>query len=151
MQSKSKTVKEYLLSLPDERSEAIAKIRNAILKNLPKGFEETMQYGMISYVVPHAIYPSGYHTNPKDALPFISLASQKNYISLYHMALYEGTLLDWFKTEWKENTDQKLDMGKGCVRFKKMEGIPVALIGELCRKVSVSQWIERYEKTLNNR
>lgn len=151
MQSKSKTVKEYLLSLPEERAKAMAKIRNAILKNLPKGFEETMQYGMISYVVPHTIYPSGYHTNPKDALPFISLASQKNYISLYHMALYEGTLLDWFKAEWNENTDQKLDMGKGCVRFKRIEDIPVTLIGELCNKVTVSQWIERYERTLKNR
>jgi hypothetical protein len=151
MQSKSKTVKEYLLSLPEDRAKVISKIRNAILKNLPKGFEETMQYGMISYVVPHSIYPAGYHTNSKDALPFISLASQKNYISLYHMALYDGNLLDWFKAEWNEITDQKLDMGKGCVRFKRIEDIPVSLIGELCSRVTVSQWIERYERTLKNR
>lgn len=147
MQSKAKTVNEYIESLPDDRKQIISDLRKVILKNLPKGFEETMQYGMISYVVPHKTYPAGYHANPKDALPFISLASQKNHIALYHMTIYEGALHDWFLSAWKKATEKKLDMGKACIRFKKPEDIPVKLIGELSGKVTPKQWIDLYEKT----
>jgi len=145
MQSKAKTVKEYIASLPDDRAEVIAAVRKEILNNLPKGFEETMQYGMISYVVPHKLYSAGYHANPKDALPFISLASQKNHIALYHMAVYAGPLHDWFVKEWKKFTDKKLDMGKSCIRFKKPDDVPVKLIGKLSAKMTPKQWIEAYE------
>lgn len=145
MQSKAKTVDEYLLTLPDERAEIISALRNEIKKNLPKGFEETMQYGMISYVVPHKLYPPGYHTNPKDALPFMSVASQKNHIAVYHMAVY-GALNDWFVNAWKKATDKKLDMGKSCIRFRKEEDVPVKLIGELASKLTPKQWVELYER-----
>jgi Domain of unknown function (DU1801) len=145
MQSKAKTVSEYIASLPDDRAEIIAAVRKEILNNLPKGFEETMQYGMISYVVPHTLYPGGYHTNPKDALPFISLASQKNHIALYHMAVYAGPLHDWFVKEWEKFTDKKLDMGKSCIRFKKPDDVPVKLIGKLSAKMTPKQWIKAYE------
>ena len=146
MQSKAKTATEYISSLPDDRAEIIAAIRKEILNNLPKGFEETMQYGMISYVVPHKLYAGGYHANPKDALPFISLASQKNHIALYHMAVYAGPLHDWFVGEWKKITDKKLDMGKSCIRFKKPDDVPVKLIGKLSGKMTPRQWIETYEE-----
>jgi Domain of unknown function (DU1801) len=145
MQSKAKTVSEYIASLPDDRAEIIAAVRKEILNNLPKGFEETMQYGMISYVVPHTLYPGGYHTNPKDALPFISLASQKNHIAVYHMAIYAGPLHDWFMKEWAKFTDKKLDMGKACLRFKKPDEVPVKLIGKLSAKMTPKQWIKAYE------
>lgn len=147
MQSKAKTVDEYLLTLPDERAEIISALRNEIKKNLPKGFEETMQYGMISYVVPHKLYPPGYHTNPKDALPFMSVASQKNHIAVYHMAVY-GALNDWFINAWKKATDKKLDMGKSCIRFRKADDIPVKLFGELASKLTPKQWVEMYERGL---
>jgi hypothetical protein len=145
MQSKATTVPQYIDSLPVDRKKVIIAMRKSILKNLPKGFEEVMSYGMIGYVVPHKIYPAGYHCDPKLPLPFISTASQKNYISLYHMGLYEGELLDWFKEEWKEVSTKKLDMGKCCVRFKKPEDVPVDLIGELVSKVTPKQWIDYYE------
>lgn len=148
MQSKAKTVDEYLETLPDDRAEIIAALRKTIKKNLPKGFEETMQYGMISYVVPHSLYTAGYHTNPKDALPFISIASQKNHIAVYHMAVYEGPLHDWFVKEFKKHSDKKLDMGKSCIRFKKADDVPVKLFGELASKVKPKEWIEMYEKNL---
>jgi hypothetical protein len=148
MQSKAKTADEYLTSLADDRAEIIAALRQAIKKNLPKGYEETMQYGMISYVVPHKLYPAGYHCNPKDALPFMSIASQKNHIAVYHMAVYEGTLHDWFVSEFKKHSDKKLDMGKSCIRFKRAEDVPVKLMGELASKLSPKQWIALYEKTL---
>jgi len=148
MQSKAKTTDKYLTTLPDDRAEIIAALRTTIKKNLPKGFEETMQYGMISYVVPHKLYPAGYHTNPKDALPFISIASQKNHIAVYHMAVYEGPLHDWFVKEFKKYSDKKLDMGKSCIRFKKADDVPVKLFGELASKVKPKEWIEMYEKNL---
>ncbi len=147
MQSKAKTVNEYIDSLSDERRQIISDMRKVILKNLPKGFEETMQYGMISYVVPHTIYPAGYHCNPKDAVPFISLASQKSHIAIYHMAIYQGALKDWFASAWKKTTNKKLDMGKSCIRFKKPEDVPLKLIGELSGKITPKQWIELYENT----
>lgn len=147
MQSKAKTVTEYIESLPDDRKKIISDIRKVIKKNLPKGFEETMQYGMISYVVPHKLYPAGYHCKPADALPFISVASQKNHIALYHMMVYQGELHDWFLNAWKGTTDKKLDIGKSCIRFKKAEDVPLRLFGELASKITPKQWIAVYEKT----
>jgi Domain of unknown function (DU1801) len=148
MQSKAKTVKEYIDSLPEDRKKAITAIRKEILKNLPKGFAETMQYGMIGYVVPHSFYPAGYHTNPQDALPFIGLASQKNHLAFYHMMVYQGALHDWFVKAWQKASDKKLDMGKSCIRFRKFEDVPLKLLGELASKVTPDQWIEKYEKTI---
>ncbi|MBK6544770.1 MAG: DUF1801 domain-containing protein [Saprospiraceae bacterium] len=146
MQSKAITAKEYLESLPEERKGPITKIRKQILENLPEGFSEGMSYGMLCYVVPHTLFPAGYHCDPKQALPFIALASQKNYISLYHMALYEGELLNWFKKEWEKVSTKKLDMGKCCIRFKKTEDIPYELLGTLCSKITAEKWIELYEE-----
>lgn len=148
MQSNAKTVDGYISTLPPDRAKAVEKIRQAIKKNLPKGFEETMQYGMISYVVPHTRYPLGYHANPKDALPFISLASQKNHLAVYHMMVYQGPLHDWFTAEWKKHTDKKLDMGKSCIRFRKLEDVPLKLLGQLVARVSPEEWIAAYEKTI---
>jgi hypothetical protein len=146
MQSKAKTVKAYLESLPADRVKVITALRNEIKKSLPKGFEETMTYGMIGYVVPHKLYPAGYHAAPKQPLPFICIASQKNHIAVYHMGLYEGQLLDWFKKSWAEVSKKKLDMGKSCIRFRKAEDVPVKLIGALASKMTPQQWIEAYEK-----
>ena len=148
MHSNAKTIPEYIDLLPAERKPVIIAIRKAILKNLPKGFEEVISYGMIGYVVPHKLYPASYHCNTDLPLPFINLASQKNYISLYHLALYKGELLDWFTSKWDEISDKKLDMGKCCVRFKKPEDVPLKLIGELTARITPSQWIEQYEKTI---
>jgi hypothetical protein len=150
MQSKATSVEEYIGSLPPERKEIITKIREAIIKNLPAGFSEEMSYGMIGYVVPQTLYPEGYHCDKKLPLPFINLASQKNYISLYHMGLYKGTLLDWFRERWEETTDKKLDMGKCCIRFKKYEDIPLELISDLSGKLSPQQWINIYEKNIKS-
>ena len=148
MPTKATTVEEYIEQLPVERKEAIAKFRKTIVKNIPKGFSECIGYGMIGYVVPHTLYPAGYHATPKLPLPFMNLGSQKNYISFHHLGLYQGVLLDWFLAEWPKYSKKKLDMGKGCVRFKKAEDIPLDLIAELCTKLTAQQWIEIYEKTL---
>lgn len=146
MQSKAVTPEKYMAELPADRRDAMTKLRDAILKNLPKGFEETMQYGMLSYVVPHSLYPAGYHCKPADALPFISLASQKNNISFYHMGMYAmPELLQWFTGEYPKQAKGKLDMGKSCVRFKKMDDIPYKLIGDLVKKVKVKDWVDCYE------
>lgn len=148
MQSTATTVDEYIAYLPEERKSAVTKLRKTIKANLPKGFEEVMNYGMIGFVVPHSIYPSGYHCNPKLPLPFINIDSQKNYIALHHMGVYASTdLLDWFVGEY-EKVPSKLDMGKGCIRFKKPEEIPFELIGELAKKVTVQQWIDMIEANL---
>lgn len=146
MQSTAPSPDQYMAELPADRVEAMTKLREAIRKNLPKGFEETMQYGMLSYVVPHSLYPAGYHCKPSDALPFVSLASQKNNISFYHMGVYaKPELLHWFTTEYPKHAKGKLDMGKSCVRFKKMEDIPYKLIGELVKKMTVKDWVATYE------
>lgn len=146
MQSKVTTVEEYINELPNDRKEAIEKLRKVISKNLPKGFEETIGYGMIGYVVPHSIYPKGYHCDTKLPLPFISLASQKNFIALYHMGIYaEPTLLEWFVSEFPKHAKSKLDMGKSCIRFKKIDDIPFELIGELASKMTTEDWINKYE------
>ena len=147
MQSKATTPEQYLSELPEDRKEAMLKLRKVIKDNLPKGFEEQMSYGMLGYVVPHSIYPNGYHCNPKLPLPFINLASQKNFIALYHMGIYaDKNLLDWFVAEYPKHVKTKIDMGKSCLRFKKMEDIPFDLIGELVTKMSVEDWISTYEK-----
>ena len=149
MQSTAKTPAEYVDSLPDERKSVIENIRKTVLDNLPEGFEETMGYGMLSYVVPHSIYPSGYHCDPKTPLPFISVASQKNFIAFYHMGIYaDETLLNWFVAEYPKHCKTKLDMGKSCIRFKKMNDIPYELLGQLVTKMSVQDWISMYEKNL---
>ena len=149
MQSKATTVDQYLSEVPYEKQEAINKLRKVILKNLPKGFKEGMGYGNMGYFVPHAIYPAGYHCNPKDPLPFAGLASQKNSINFYHMGIYtDPKLMKWFMHEYAKTGLGKLDMGKSCMRFKKPEHIPFALIGELCSKITVEKWIEMYEKNL---
>jgi len=152
MQSKALTPEQYLTELPEERKEAMNKLRQTIKDNLPKGFEEVMSYGMLGYVVPHSIYPNGYHCNPKLPLPFINLASQKNFIAVYHMGVYANKeLLDWFVTEYPKHSKTKIDMGKGCLRFKKMDTIPFEFIGELVAKITVEDWIAQYEKMWKNR
>ena len=148
MQSTAKTPKEYVESLPEDRKAAISELQKVIKKNLPKGFEEVMSYGMIGYVIPHSIYPDGYHCDPKLPLPFMNIASQKNFIAVYNMGLYaDKDLLNWFLAEFPKHSKAKLDMGKSCLRFKKVDQIPYALIGELASKMNVQDWIEMYEKT----
>lgn len=152
MQSTAKTVDNYLNELPEERKIAFLKLRNSILNNLPKGFEEEMSYGMLGYVVPHSIYPDGYHCNPKLPLPFINIGSQKNFIVLHHLGIYANPeLLEWFTTEYPKHSLQKLDMGKGCIRFKKLDQIPFDLIAELARKMTVEEWINCYETQIKSR
>lgn len=147
MQSKANTVDEYIAELPQERQQAINQLRKVIKKHLPKGFKEGMGYGMVGYSVPHSLYPAGYHCDPKLPLPFLSFASQKNSINLYHMGIYANpSLLKWFQTEHAKVSSKKLDMGKSCIRYKKPEDIPFDLIGELCSKITPQQWIEMYEK-----
>jgi uncharacterized protein YdhG (YjbR/CyaY superfamily) len=141
------TVDGYISQVPEDRKEGINTLRKTILKNLPTGFEEFISYGMVGYVVPHSIYPSGYHCDPKLPLPFMAFANQKNFISFYHMGIYaDPSLMDWFTTEFGKRSKAKLDMGKSCIRFKKVEGIPFNLIGELVAKTSVNDWIGTYEK-----
>ena len=140
---------DYILAIPEERRDAFTRLRETIQENIPDGFQEGMSYGMIGYVVPHSIYPSGYHCDPKLPLPFASIASQKNFIALYHMGLYANEeLLKWFVAEYPKHSKTKLDMGKSCIRFKKPEAIPFQLIAELMRKMSVDDWVELYETHL---
>jgi hypothetical protein len=152
MTSDAKTPKEYVDSLPEERKKVIAKMRTIIRKNLPKGFKEEMNYGMIGYVVPHSIYPDGYHCDPKLPLPFINIASQKNAVSLYHSGIYaDKKTHEWFIKQYPKHAKYKLDMGKSCIRFKKMDDIPYELIGELCSKITVDQWIKIYDKNVKQK
>jgi uncharacterized protein YdhG (YjbR/CyaY superfamily) len=146
MQSTALTPQEYLSNLPDDRKEVMQKLRNSIIENIPQGFEEVMSYGMLGFVIPHSIYPEGYHCDPKLPLPFMNLASQKNFIALYHMGIYaDNKLLEWFVAEYPKNSKTKLDMGKSCIRFKKLDDIPYELIGDLAGKISVTDWIKSYE------
>lgn len=141
------SVAEYINGLPEDRQVVIKKLQSLVKKNIPKGFEEQMSYGMIGYVVPHTIYPDGYHCDPKLPLPFLSIASQKNFIAIYHMGMYaKPELLEWFTSEYPKHCKSKLDIGKSCVRFKKMEDIPYALLEELMKKMTVADWISCYEK-----
>ena len=149
MQSKAATPQEYFDTLPEDRKSAMTELRKVILKNLPKGFKEEMSYGMIGYVVPHSIYPPGYHCDPKLPLPFLAIANQKNFIAVYHMGMYaDKKTLDWFTKEFPKHSKKKLDMGKSCLRFKKPEDIPFGLIGELVGKMDPKDWINIYEKNL---
>lgn len=149
MQSKALTIEQYLAELPEDRKKVILNFRNVIKDNLPKGFEEVMSHGMLGYVVPHSLYPNGYHCNPKLPLPFINLALQKNFIALYHMGIYsDKNLLDWFVAEYPKHAKTKLDMGKSCIRFKKVDDIPFEFIGKLVAKMSMEDWISTYEKLL---
>ena len=150
MTSKATTVDQYINEAPDDRRAALQQLRTIILENLPEGFQEEISYGMIGYVVPHSIYPKGYHCTPELPLPFMSFASQKNSINFYHMGIYaKPELYDWFVSEYPKHSKQKLDIGKSCIRIKKPENIPFVLIGELAKKMSVTEWIETYEKAFN--
>lgn len=146
MTHKASSPAEYIEVIPEDRREAIERLRETILENIPDGFHEEMNYGMIGYVVPHRLYPPGYHCDPKAPLPFVNIASQKNFVALYHMGIYAmPELLDWFVSEYPKHSKGKLDMGKSCIRFKKPEDIPFDLIAELMRKISVEEWVETYE------
>lgn len=149
MTSTAASAQEYIDSLPADRKAAVSQLRETIINNLPEGFNEGMAYGMLGYAVPHSYYPAGYHCDPKQPLPFVSLASQKNFIALYHMGLTAmPTLLQWFQDEYPKHSKTKLDMGKSCIRFKKPEQIPYELIGELMQKVTPDEWIKVYESAV---
>lgn len=149
MKQPGTTVEEILANVPQDRAEAFNKLHQVIVKNLPEGFEAGISYGGLGYVVPHTIYPAGYHCKPVEPLPFAGIASQKNSINFYHMGIYsDPALLEWFVSEYPKHSNQKLDMGKSCVRFKKFEEIPFELIGELMKKISVKDWINTYETKL---
>lgn len=151
MQSKATTVDQYLSEVPYERQDAMNKLRKIILKNLPKGFKEEMNYGNIGYVVPHSIYPPGYHCDPKLPLPFMGIASQKNSINFYHMGIYANPkLLKWFTDAHAKASPKRLDMGKSCVRYKNPDDIPYKLLGELVSKITVDDWINLYETNLKD-
>lgn len=151
MQSKAATPKQYLEELPEDRKEPIKKLRQQILDNLPKGIEEAMNYGMLGYVIPHTVYPDGYHCDPKLPLPFMNLASQKNFVAVYSMVLYaKPEIMDWFVAAYAQRCKYKLDMGKSCIRFKRMDDIPFELIGELTAKVDAQEWIDIYERSRKN-
>ncbi|MBQ0769341.1 MAG: DUF1801 domain-containing protein [Bizionia sp.] len=152
MQYKANTPEAYINQLPEDRKEPIEKLRQAILNNLPQEMEEVINYGMLGYVIPHSVYPDGYHCDPKTPLPFMNLASQKNFIAVYHMGMYaQKDVLDWFTQEYAKRCKYKLDMGKSCIRFKKMEAIPFDLIGELATKLSTKEWITIYENTIKKK
>jgi len=149
MQYKVISPEDYINQAPEERKNALNTLRNVINKNLPKGFTEGIQYGMIGYYVSHEIYPNGYHCKPEEPLPFMSFASQKNSINLYHSGLYAvPEIYDWFVNEYPKHCKRKLDMGKSCIRFKKIEEIPFDLIAELCKKIKVKEWIDIYETNI---
>jgi uncharacterized protein YdhG (YjbR/CyaY superfamily) len=143
------SVKDYVASLPEERKAAIEKLREVINANIKGPHEETISYNMLGWVVPKSDYPAGYHCDPKLPLPFINLASQKSYIALYHMGIYaDQDLLEWFQKEYPKHAKYKLDMGKSCIRFKRVNGIPFQLIGELISRMDTHRWIEIYEKNI---
>ena len=149
MKASGKTVEEILINLPEDRAESFNKLHNVILKSLPKGFEAAISYGGLGYVVPHTLYPAGYHCKPSEPLPFAGIASQKNSINFYHMGIYaDPKLLEWFVSEYPKHSKQKLDMGKSCIRFKKFDEIPYKLIGELMKKMTANEWIRLYETNM---
>lgn len=151
MQSKARTVEEYLDSLPEGRRETVAAVRDVIRKNLNKGFEEGMQYGMIGYFVPHSVYPDGYHAKPEEPLPFASIASQSRHIAVYLMCVYGNPEREeWFKRAWKES-GRKLDMGKSCVRFKKLDDVALDVLGEAIKRVKAKDFIAEYENNVKPR
>lgn len=148
----SMSPEEYLEQLPPDHQEAIQKLRHTILNHLPPGFVETINYNTIGYVVPKSLYPAGYHCDPAQPLPFMNIAAQKNFVALYHMGLYaDEVLLQWFIQEYHNQSKSKLDMGKSCIRFKKLQDIPFTLIGELVNKISAQRWIELYEQNFKRK
>ncbi|MEI6437068.1 MAG: DUF1801 domain-containing protein [Bacteroidota bacterium] len=151
MQIKADTPDQYIDQLPEDRKVAMSKLRKTILDNLPEGFVETMNYGMIGYVVPLSVYPAGYRCDPKLPLPFMNIASQKSHIVIHHLGIYGSKdLLDWFTNEYNKNVKGKPDIGKGCIRFKKPDQIPFQLIGELTAKINVAEWIKIYESNFKH-
>ena len=151
MEKKAITFEQYLETVPAERRESMARLRESFVANLPKGFQERIVEGWIHYSVPHSIYPAGYHCDPKSPLPFISIASQKNFIAVYHMGVYaDKKLLEWFVSEYPKHARTKLDMGKSCIRMKKMDQIPFELFAELAKKMTGQDWIDTYERALKN-
>ncbi|WP_250435598.1 DUF1801 domain-containing protein [Hanstruepera flava] len=152
MQYEATSPEDYISQVPEDRQEALKKLRKTIKDNLPKGFEEGIQYKMIGYYVPHSVYPDGYHCDPKTPLPFMSFASQKNSVNLYHSGIYaKKELYDWFVNEYPKHCKRKLDMGKSCIRFKKMDEIPFELIGQLTQKMTCDEWIDIYETALKKK
>ena len=148
MKLDANNVQEYLDKVPEERQMAFNKLRQTIIDNLPSGFAEDFSYGYIGFNVPHSLYPAGYHCTPEKPLPFTGIASQKNFIGLYHMGIYANPeLLEWFVSEYPKHSKHKLDMGKSCIRLKKMDEIPYELIGELMQRMTVDKWIDLYEAT----
>jgi hypothetical protein len=146
MKANGNTVEAILANVPEERVEAFNKLHEVIMKNLPKGFVAGISYGGLGYVIPHSLYPDGYHCKPSEPLPFAGIASQKGSINFYHMGIYaDQDLLNWFVSEYPKHSQQKLDMGKSCIRFKKMDQIPYELIGSLMQKMSSQDWIDKYE------
>ena len=149
MQYDASTTQEYIDQLPDDRKAPITKIKQILSDHLSEGFQEGIGYKMIAFFVPFSVYPDGYHCDPKTPLPFINLASQKNFIALYHMGIYaKKELLDWFVAEYPKHCKYKLDMGKSCIRFKRLDDIPYALIEELAQKMSAQEWIDIYENAI---
>lgn len=152
MQYKASSPEDYISQIPEERQPYFSKLRDVINANLPEGFEERMSYGMIGYVVPHSIYPDGYHCDTKLPLPFMNIASQKNFVALYHSGIYaHEPLLNWFVNEYPKHNKTKLDMGKSCIRFKKFDKLPYELIGELVTKMSVQEWIDIYNANVKTK
>jgi hypothetical protein len=151
MKSTAKTVQEYLNGLPPDRREAISAVRKVILANLPEGYQECMSYGMIGYVVPHSIYPNGYHCNPKLPLPYANLGSQKNHMALHLMTIYGDAKTEhWFRAAW-ERAGKKLDLGKACVRFKRLEDVPLEVVGQIIARTPVADYVERIETYFNSK
>lgn len=147
MQYDATTIEEYIQAIDPERQDGFQKLLETVEKNMPAGFESGIQYGMPSFFVPHSIYPAGYHCNPKEPLPFVAVAAQKNFLAFYHMGMYANPeLLSWFSSEFEKITGKKPDMGKSCLRLKKPGNIPFELIAALCRKISVAEWINIYEQ-----
>ncbi|CAL2058011.1 DUF1801 domain-containing protein [Tenacibaculum sp. 190524A05c] len=152
MKYEASTPEEYISQIPEDRQPVVKKIRAIIKENLPEGFEEGITYNMLGYYVPHSIYPDGYHCDPKQPLPFMNVASQKNSVNLYHSGIYANPEIhDWFVNEYPKHSKRKLDMGKSCVRFKKMDDIPYELIAELCTKITVEDWINTYETNVKKK
>jgi len=152
MNYKANSPEDYIGQLPEERQPVITRIRSIINSNIPKGFKEQMSYGMLGWVVPHSLYPDGYHCDPKLPLPFINLASQKNFVALYHSGMYaDPKLYDWFVSEHPKHCKRKLDMGKSCIRFKSMDDIPYELIKKLSSKMTSEEWIKLYENNVKKK
>ena len=152
MRYEAESIKDYISQLPEDRQPVIKKLRSIINKNLPKGFKEQLSYGMPGWVIPHSKYPDGYHCDPKLPVPFMSVASQKNFVALYHSGVYASPeLYKWFISEYPNHSKRKLDMGKSCIRFKKMDDVPYDLIAELVTKMTPDDFIEIYESNIKKK